>query len=256
MESGLPSFPRAELPGVFVAMPGSDKHAWEVSAEEAVRIQRELSRRVVVEGALDGLRLVGGADVAVCRETRQVSAAAVVLDWASLQVVGKAVAVAPVRFPYVSGLLSFREGPVLLEALEMLRPFPDAVIFDGQGVAHPRRLGIAAHLGVLLDVPTIGCAKSRLVGTYAEPGGRKGDCADLMDGGHRVGTVLRTRDNVRPVFVSPGHRVSFQRAAQVVLACCRGYRLPEPARQAHIEAGKLRRTLVEGPDPASWCGAR
>ena len=230
-------------------MRGRVDHAWDVSVQEAVKIQRRLRQRIVLKNALKDIRLVAGADVAVDKGSRQAFAAAVVLDFASLRVISKAFAVQETRFPYVSGLLSFREGPALLQVLRELRPAPDLVIFDGQGVAHPRGLGIAAHLGVLLDIPTVGCAKSRLVGEYHQPEAYRGVWADLVDQGQTIGAVLRTKDNVNPVFVSPGHKVDLYRAVQIVLACCRAYRLPEPTRQAHIEAGKLKRRVLAGAGP-------
>ena len=142
-----------------------------------------------------------------------------------------------VPFPYVPGLLTFREGPVVLAALEQLGTWPDLFLFDGQGIAHPLRVGLAAHLGVLLDRPSIGCAKSRLTGNHAEPGNHVGDWAPLYDGAETIGAVLRTRKSVKPVFVSIGHRVSLATAIEFVLACGRGYRLPETTRWAHRVAG-------------------
>ncbi|MCX7950273.1 MAG: endonuclease V, partial [Treponemataceae bacterium] len=145
------------------------------------------------------------------------------------------------NFPYIPGLLSFREGPVILSAFEELTIRPDVIIFDGQGIAHPRGLGLASHLGILLDIPSIGCAKTALVGTWDEPPDRPGSFSPLIYGGQVVGDVLRTKERVRPVFVSPGHKVGRHAAREIVLACIRGYRLPEPTRQAHLEVNMLRR---------------
>ena len=145
-----------------------------------------------------------------------------------------------VSFPYVPGLLSFREAPPLLKAFEKLSQSPDLAIFDGQGIAHPRGIGLASHLGLFLDVPTIGCAKSRLVGEHEPVGMEKGEMSDLIYKGESVGRVLRSKRDVKPLFVSPGHRISQDRAAEIVLSCCRGYRFPEPIRRAHLKVNELR----------------
>jgi deoxyribonuclease V len=150
-------------------------------------------------------------------------------------------AVADTPFPYVPGLLTFREGPVLLEAFAKVESDPDAVIFDGQGVAHPRRIGLAAHMGLWLDKPCIGCAKTRLIGTYREPGKRPGAVRPLLDGDEVIGHVVRTKKKVKPLFVSVRHRIDLASAVRVVLGCCRGYRIPEPTRQAHLHVNALRR---------------
>jgi deoxyribonuclease V len=142
-----------------------------------------------------------------------------------------------VTFPYVPGLLSFREGPAVLDALDKLKSPPDLLIFDGHGLAHPRRFGLACHLGLLVDIPAIGCAKSRLCGQYEEPGPHRGDTMPLIDKGEVVGAAVRTRAGVKPVFVSIGHRVDLPTSIHYVLACCRGYRLPETTRWAHRLAG-------------------
>jgi deoxyribonuclease V len=160
-------------------------------------------------------------------------AAVAVLSFPDLQPLQQAIARLPTCFPYVPGLLSFREIPAVLGALEQLRPLPDLLLCDGQGVAHPRRFGIACHLGVVTGIPSIGVAKSRLIGTHPEPGPEKGSWVPLMDGDERIGAVLRTRSNVRPLFISSGHRISLQTAIDYVLACSPKYRLPETTRQAH-----------------------
>jgi deoxyribonuclease V len=147
-----------------------------------------------------------------------------------------AIATRPATFPYIPGLLSFREGPVILDAMNKLSAAPDLLIFDGQGVAHPRRLGIASHIGLLLDLPSIGCAKSRLCGQHEEPGLERGSHVPLMDKGETIGSVVRTRSGVKPVFVSVGHRLDLRTSVEYVLACCRGYRLPETTRRAHLMA--------------------
>lgn len=211
-------------------------HPWEVSPNEAMAIQRELRRWVVQESALNVVRTVGGVDVSVNEDVAQ--AAVVVLAYPELIPLEASTAKRPISFPYVPGLLSFREAPAILDALEGLSAMPDLLIFDGQGIAHPRRLGIAAHVGVLLDWPTIGCAKSRLCGVYDEPGVERGSYSLLRDGQEVIGAVVRTRTGVKPVFVSVGTRVNLELAVKYVLACCRGYRLPEPTRWAHKVAGE------------------
>jgi deoxyribonuclease V len=168
-------------------------------------------------------------------------AAVVVVEWPSGDVVEQVTAERPAEFPYIPGLLSFREIPALLAAFEKLRSKPDVIIYDGHGIAHPRRFGIASHLGVLLDVPTIGCAKSRLVGEHAEPGLERGAQTPLTLDGKTIGAVVRTRTNVKPVFVSVGHRVSLRAAVRLVLDTATRYRLPEPTRLAHVFSNTARR---------------
>jgi deoxyribonuclease V len=165
-------------------------------------------------------------------------------DWS---IVEKQEAIRESPFPYVPGLLSFREGPALLDALARVEAPVDAVMFDGQGIAHPRRLGIASHLGLWLDVPTVGCAKSLLTGKYKEPGPKRGDLAPLQDKGDVVGSIVRTRDRVKPVFVSAGHKFDQASAVRLVLEGARGYRLPEPTRQAHLHVNTLRRQAGGSP---------
>ena len=218
-----------------------DLHPWNLSPREAVALQRELAGRVEGRDRLaKQVRLVAGVDVSSARFGAAVHAAVVVYDLDTSALVASAAASLETAFPYVPGLLSFRELPVVLEAFRHLSIVPDVVLVDGQGIAHPRRLGIASHLGLWLDLPTIGCAKSRLCGEHDQLGTLRGAWARLMDGADEIGRVLRTRDRVRPLFVSPGHRVGLERAVQIVLACGRGYRLPEPTRLAHVESNKLR----------------
>ncbi|HEY8491005.1 MAG TPA: deoxyribonuclease V [Dehalococcoidia bacterium] len=220
-------------------------HPWNVSPEEAIRIQRRLASQVISRGEPEGVELVAGVDISVDRAGRG-RGAVVVLSYPELRLVERVVEEREVPFPYVPGLLSFREAPVLLPALERLRHRPDLLLVDGQGLAHPRRFGIACHLGLLLDLPAIGCGKSRLVGEYREPGPAVGDRAPLVDRGQVVGQVVRTRAGVKPVFVSPGHRIGLEEAVAWVLRCARGYRLPEPTRLADAVAGGRR---VPGTEP-------
>ncbi len=206
-------------------------HRWDVPVEEAMAIQRRLASQVVLAWDERPVEMVAGIDVGFPGEKGR--AAVAVLSFPDLQLVDSARAEIEISFPYIPGLLAFREGPVILAALEHLSVEPDLLIFDGQGLAHPRRMGIATHMGVLLDMPSIGCAKSRLVGTHQEPGPRRGAYARLYDEGEVIGAVLRARDGVNPVFVSIGHRIDLERAMDFVLRCCTRYRLPEPIRWAH-----------------------
>jgi deoxyribonuclease V len=206
-------------------------HPWDVGTEEALAIQRRLRPLVRQEGslALDGIHTVAGVDVSYGEVGR---AAVVVLSFPALEVLEEVAIEGAARFPYIPGLLSFREGPLALAALERVQTRPDVLMFDGQGYAHPRRLGLASHLGVYLDMPSIGVAKSRLVGTYAEPGPNIGDRSPLVHRGEVVGVALRTKSRTNPLFVSAGHKLDLETAVAVVLRSLRGYRLPEPTRLA------------------------
>jgi deoxyribonuclease V len=206
-------------------------HPWAVSPAEARALQERLASHVHEVEPRHRLRLVAGVDAAY-PAGQQCHAAVVVWDLETQAVVEERTATRTLTFPYVPGLLSFREAPALLAALARLETVPDALLFDGQGRAHPRRLGVACHVGVLLDCIAVGCAKSRLCGTHAEPGERRGSRAALRDGRERLGTVLRTRDGVRPVYVSVGHRIDLTSAEALVLRCTTRYRLPEPIRLA------------------------
>lgn len=216
-------------------------HRWNPSPARAVEIQRELRARLSRTPPRDPPRLVAGADASYRERGGLFFAAVVVFSLSPWRLVEQAVAWGRVSFPYIPGLLTFREAPVLLRAFRKIRSVPDLVIFDSQGIAHPRGFGLAAHLGLLLDVPSIGCAKSRLVGEFRPPGEGTGCHSVLMLDGTHVGTVLRTREGTRPVFVSPGHRMDQAGAVRGVLRCIRGFRLPEPTRQAHLLVNALRR---------------
>jgi deoxyribonuclease V len=210
-------------------------HPWVVSPEQAKEIQRSLRQHVVTLPLDNQPEIVAGVDVSV-RDERTRSAV-VLLSFPELEPLEAATAERPAEFPYIPGLLAFREGPVVLEALKKLTRRPDVLIFDAQGSAHPRRMGLATHLGVLLDMPSVGCAKSRLCGEYTEPDAKRGSWTRLWDDNGVIGAVVRTRDNVKPVFVSVGHRVSLHRAVELVLDCAPNYRLPETTRWAHRVAG-------------------
>jgi len=213
-------------------------HRWDLSVDEARALQPRLAERVLERTTFDPAAVETVAGVDVSFRDGVAHAAIVVLSYPDLRPVDRAVGRAPVTFPYVPGLLTFREGPSVLNALERLAIWPDLMIFDGHGVAHPRRVGLAAHIGVILDHPSIGCAKSRLVGAHDEPGEAVGDWTPLVDKGEIIGAVVRTRAKVKPLFVSTGHRVDLATAIAVVLNCTRGYRLPETTRLAHKLAGE------------------
>jgi deoxyribonuclease V len=217
-------------------------HAWDLSEDEAVRLQDELAAQVVTEDRLpDPIAYVAGMDVAYDTTSDRLCAGVVVLEAATLEVVATATAQAEARYPYVPGRFSFRELPPLCQALEKLVPAPDLVVCDGQGLAHPRRFGLACHLGVLYDLPAIGCGKTRLIGEYEEPGRRRGEYERLVDKCETVGRVLRTQDGVKPVFVSVGHRVSLDTACAWVLRLAPRYRLPETTRWANHLVNQMRR---------------
>lgn len=221
------------------------RHAWDISPSQARSLQQRLARRIIRnDKLLSSPRWVAGVDVGFEKAGSITRAAVVVLDSQSLQPVEAALARAPTRFPYVPGLLSFREIPAILVALGKLSVIPDLLLCDGQGYAHPRRLGLASHLGVLTDLPSIGVAKSRLVGEHTEPGAEKGASAVLWDHGEIIGTVLRTRHNVKPLFISVGHRISLETAVGWVLRMTPRYRLPETTRLADRLAS--RRGLMPG----------
>jgi deoxyribonuclease V len=213
------------------------RHGWKLTTAEARELQLKLAGEVIRTGELIDARLIAGVDMSADRIHKFARAAAVVLTYPELDLAEVKVAEGSLDFPYVPGLLTFREAPLVLVACEQLTLTPDLVLVDGQGIAHPRRFGIAAHLGLLLDVPTIGCAKSLLIGTHGELGEEAGSTADLLDNDEIIGAAVRTRRSVKPVYVSIGHRISLENAVRWTLAGCRRYRLPEPLRMAHLAAG-------------------
>jgi deoxyribonuclease V len=215
-------------------------HDWPATEEEVVALQQELAPRVDVSAPLGRFEYVAGCDIAYHLTEPRLFAAVVVLRASDLSVVEERAVTREVTFPYVPGLLSFREVPALLDAFAQLRHSPDVAMLDGQGVAHPRRFGLACHLGLWLGLPCVGCAKSWLVGDYDEPGPGAGDASPLALGGEDVGAVVRSAAGARPVFVSPGHRIDAASAVAVVRATLSGYRHPAPTRAAHVAANRLR----------------
>ncbi len=209
-------------------------HPWQVSTTEAKEIQRELREKISFRVDFAEVCTVAGVDVGM--KGKVAKAAIVVLSYPDLAVLEQSVAEEQATMPYIPGFLAFREAPAILGACEKLTVEPDLFIFDGQGIAHPRRMGIASHVGVILDKPSIGCAKSRLWGKHHEPAAQAGSYAHLYDGEEIIGAVLRTRDNVSPVYVSIGHRIDLETGIDYVLGCCKKYRLPEPIRYAHRAA--------------------
>ncbi len=223
-------------------MKGANTHLWNVNPSEAVAIQNRLRNAVRLQfpGNVNAIQFVAGADVSFNRSSSQIFAAVVIVAIPTLEVVHTFQHIAEVNFPYIPGLLSFREVPALWPILQEAAPLFDVLICDAQGIAHPRRLGLASHVGVLLNKPTIGCAKSRLIGTYQEPAEVKGAFSYLWDEDEKVGAVVRTRNGVKPVFVSPGHLMDVETAIRIVLMSTHKFRLPEPTRQAHILVNQLR----------------
>jgi len=208
-------------------------HPWALAPAEAVALQRELRAHLILTDHLEPVRRVAGVDVGFEAAGTVTRAAVAVLRYPELDVLETAIARRPTAFPYIPGLLSFRELPAVLAALEQLREPPDLLLCDGQGIAHPRRFGIASHLGLLVDIPAIGVAKTRLCGTHEEPPNQRGAWTPLWGQGEIIGAVLRSRSGVKPLYVSPGHRISLETALAYVMGCCTRYRLPETTRHAH-----------------------
>jgi len=226
------------------------KHPWPDNYKDAVKLQEKLQGRIIAEGRIGKVRLVAGADVSYSKKSEWIYAAVVLMSYPELEVVEESWAVGKAAYPYIPGTLSFREGPVTLEAFRWLKKRPDVIMFDGQGIAHPRGFGLASHMGVLLGIPSIGCAKSVLIGEYKEPGRRRGASSPLVYEGREVGRALRTRDGVNPVYISIGHMVGLDFACQLALDCSAGYRIPEPTRRAHLLVNKIRLERGEGKAPA------
>jgi deoxyribonuclease V len=218
-------------------------HEWDLTPSEAVALQRELRSQVRVEPLRRPIRTIAGADISFDKGSSVVYAGVVVLSLPSLQMVEEATVVTEARFPYVPGLLSFRESPCLLEAWAMLKTEPDAIMIDGHGYAHPRRAGIACHFGLLVERPSLGCAKSVLVGKYEEPSPGRGAWTPLVDKGEVVGAALRTKDRTTPVYVTVGHLIDLESAIELTMACGGGYRIPEPTRRAHLLVNAVRRSV-------------
>ena len=219
------------------------KHSWKVSTEEAKRIQLQLKSKLTFHNKIDlsEIQTIAAADISFNRYDDQLYAVVVLLDFPDLNLKAVYSNRAKASFPYIPGFLSFREIPPLLEIFKDLSPMPDILICDGQGIAHPRGFGLASHLGILLDMPAIGCAKSVLVGKYLEPSAARGSTSPLMYQERQVGTALRTRSGIKPVIVSVGHKLGLEEAVKILLQCSPKYRIPEPLRLAHRKVNELRK---------------
>lgn len=217
----------------------NDLHSWNISPKEAVKCQKELIPKIKLSPDCHHIRTIAGADASY--QNGFIIGGITLLGYPELTLLDREYRLKKVKFPYVSGLLTFREGPVFIDLFRKINWTPDIILFDGQGIAHPRCMGIATHMGLWLDRPTIGCAKSRLIGSYASPGLRKGDYSLLFHKGMIIGAVLRTRDHVKPLFISPGNHINLEKAIQVTLSCISKYRIPEPVRQAHLFVNQIKR---------------
>lgn len=229
-------------------MKAQNLHDWQLTPEQATKLQRELAIMVSSVNETNKVRLIAGVDISAPDATGLARAAVVVLSYPELTLVESKVVKRQVTFPYVPGLLSFREAPLVIAACEELEHNPDLIMVDGQGIAHPRRFGIASHLGLLWDKPTIGCAKSRLCGQHKSPPREAGSYVELLDNGVMIGAVLRTKQGIQPLYISIGHKVNLEAAISWVLKCCRGQRLPEPTRLAHLAASN-RLDIVKPVEP-------
>ncbi|OGE20260.1 MAG: hypothetical protein A3J42_10115 [Candidatus Dadabacteria bacterium RIFCSPHIGHO2_12_FULL_53_21] len=216
------------------------------SVARALEFQRELSKKVIIKKELKELRTVAGADLSILKNEKKLICGIVLFSYPDLTEIERVYTVSDEKFPYIPGLLAFREGPAIIETFKKLGQRPDLLIIDGQGIAHPRGFGIACHVGVLLDIPAMGIAKKRLYGKYAEPGEKRGSWSPLLSKeGDVIGSVLRTRDNTKPVFVSPGHKIDTESAREIALVCARGYRIPEPTRRADIYVAELKKGVYD-----------
>ncbi len=213
-------------------------HDWKLSPKEAVKLQEELRTKVVLRDEFKNIRTIAGFDVGIRRgkdpkkKLRGIGAC-VIMSYPDLNIMENHIIVTDVDYPYIPGLLSFRELPIIIPLLEEIENEPDLIMMDGQGIAHPRRFGLASHVGVILDKPSIGCAKSPLIGEYEEPGLESGSYRYIYHEGDVIGAVLRSRNGVKPIYISPGHKITVETCIDIALNCCRGYRLPEPIREAH-----------------------
>ncbi len=217
-------------------------HSWEVNPQEAIKIQKDLKSNISLKKSFSKINKIAGADVSYYQN--KMIAGVVIFEFPNLKIVERQSFISTVNFPYIPGLLTFREGPSLLAAFKKIKNDPDIILFDGQGIAHPRRMGIATHLGLFLDKPTIGCAKSKLSGKYTSVGEEKGDYTLLKEGKEVLGAVLRTRRKVKPIFISPGYKIDLSDSIEITLKCIVKYRLPVPVREAHIFVNQIRNNLT------------
>jgi deoxyribonuclease V len=208
-------------------------HPWKVSVEEAIQIQEALKSRIIMKKSFSTVETIGGGDVAYSKSGNLLFGAIVVLSFPDMEILGTATCDGKIPFPYIPTLLSFREGPILIKTFQKLKIKPHVMLYDGQGIAHPRGMGLASHLGLWLDLPSIGCAKTPLLDEFVPPGSSRGSFEWIRREGKNVGAVLRTKEKVKPLFVSPGHRIDLSTSIRLVLESCKGFRIPEPLRKAH-----------------------
>jgi deoxyribonuclease V len=232
----LPMLPPVNTDVIIKDVKIQQLHSWQMSIAQAKQIQSELANQVSRKSKTIKPSFIAGVDISAPDSRGIARAAAVILNYPKLEVIEVETAEDKLNFPYIPGFLSFREAPLVLAACQKLSIDPDLILVDGQGIAHPRRFGIASHIGLLLDIPTIGCAKSRLCGTHVSVTAKAGAYAELTDNGEIIGVALRTKDDVSPIYVSIGHKIDLPAAIHWVLECCRGQRLPEPSRLAHLAA--------------------
>ena len=237
------NYPINQLPKI---MKIKQIHNWNVNTEQAKAIQLELKDRIRLRKLESPIRFVAGCDVSYSKQTEMCFAAVAVFKFPELNIVEQTEASGTINFPYVPGYLTFREAPILLKAFEKLEQAPDLVLFDGQGIAHPRQMGLAAHLGLILDLPSIGCAKSVLIGDFEQPEDIQGSWTELIYRNKVIGAVVRTRDRVKPLFISPGYKITIDEAIEWVLRACTKYRIPEPIRTSHIAVTQLRTNYEKG----------
>ncbi len=212
----------------------------QLTAEQAIAYQQELRHQIKLQPLSKDIKIIAGSDISFNKNSEVVYAGIVLLRYPSMEIIGHSTAVSRTGFPYISGLLAFREVPALLEAWNKLAAKPDVLVLDGQGIAHRRRMGIASHFGVITNTPTIGSAKSRLFGRYEDPANEAGAESLMYDKQEIIGTALRSKRNCNPVFISPGHLITMEQSVNIIKCCLKGYRIPEPTRQAHILVNKIR----------------
>jgi deoxyribonuclease V len=216
-------------------------HDWQVDFREACRIQNDLAGKIILENRFDQLKTIAGCDVAYSSSNNRAYAAICIYDFPTIKKNSEILSISDVSYPYIPGLFTFREGPPLLKAFEKLQERPDVIIFNGHGIAHPRKMGLATHIGILLDIPSIGCTQRSMFGVKIEPGYFRGDRYDIQNTRNEtVGCCLRTRENVRPVYISQGHKIDLATAVDIILHCSKNYKMAEPLRMAHIAANRLK----------------
>ncbi len=222
------------------------EHPWDITPHEAIKLQKKLSSHIIISGRPSKIEMIAGIDIAFDKNSNIGFCGILIFTFPELKIIEERFCWGHISFPYIPGLLSFREAPLILELFKSLHHIPDCIILDGQGIAHPRRFGVASHVGLLLGLPSIGCAKSRLFGSFDEPALEEGSRTYIVDKDNfPIGIVLRARKNTRPVFVSPGHLVGIDDAADIVYSCADGYRIPAPTRFAHIRVGEYKRNRLK-----------